>query len=605
MIIWSAFDGLFIVISIHMGFPMNDRLISRKSLMGTLPLMVPPVTVALLVGLTLRHRDWNEPFFVYSTYYVLWAMLGVYGLVLLAGWGGAWSPRAWIRENVPGILATTAIGAIVVCGVAPAFRVLADEANLLGVSKNLFFSKTANFAVTGKWYFENYWNLNEVTDRRPALFPFLVSLLHSVRGYRAENSFHLNAIVFVLFVFSAYRLAKCLGGEVFGVAAAILVAASPNTLVAARSGGFDLLAALLLLLVIQNFHDYAKQPSPRALAFLSLSLCFLAHVRVEGLGLVAVAVITLLLLRIFKWSHLRGFGFVYSLTPAFLVVRYWQTVAKAKDAEQPLSASLFGKANLIHNVRDYLQLATHPLQFDGPHSRLVMVCGGAGCLLLAFGLVRHTRARALQRPHIQFAVFVGALVAAEIVLSFSYSFGQSSQPASARLFIWLDTLVSFLAAWLLTLLGRRLTVLWNIPLQGRANAALTTFACAALFAMYLPVASDARFINALILTRESAQEWKFFEDLGDKRILVLTDRPGLFTIKDYGALDISIATGNRNCLYELSRHLYKDIYLIQEMDLETKKPRSGFEAWPDVPTEPVLEFQNTDSIFVRIARVTH
>jgi hypothetical protein len=57
--------------------------------------------------------------------------------------------------------------------VPPGFRVLADEANLVAVSKNLFFDKTANFAVTGKWYFENYWNLNQATDRRPALFPFL------------------------------------------------------------------------------------------------------------------------------------------------------------------------------------------------------------------------------------------------------------------------------------------------------------------------------------------------------------------------------------------------------------------------------------------------
>src|SRR5208283_4972409 len=99
------------------------------------------------------------------------------------------------------------------------------------------------------------------------------------------------------------------------------------------------------LIVVQRFHDYAKDPSPRALALLSLSLCLLAHVRVEGMGLLAVATVALFSLRIFRWSHLRGFGFVYSLIPVFLASRYWQSVAKAHDAEQPLSASLFGGKN--------------------------------------------------------------------------------------------------------------------------------------------------------------------------------------------------------------------------------------------------------------------
>ena len=221
---------------------MSNRLFLRKWRPRTLVLTVPPLAVALLVGATLRHHEWNEPFFVYSTYYIVLTMLVVCSLLVFRGAREGWSPRVWIRENLPGLLTTAIVGTIVLWGVAPAFRVLADEANLVGASKNLFFQKTANFPVMGKWYYENYWNIIETTDRRPTLFPFLVSLVHAVRGYHAENAFHLNAIVFGLFVFSSYRLAKCLRGDVFGVAAAILVAASPNTLVAARSAGFDLLA---------------------------------------------------------------------------------------------------------------------------------------------------------------------------------------------------------------------------------------------------------------------------------------------------------------------------------------------------------------------------
>lgn len=574
----------------------------RKLSLRTCLLFVPGVAVAILVGLTLRHKNWCEPLFVYSTYYVLAVLLGLYVLVLLDRSAGSWSPRAWVREHLAGLVTTGAVSSAVLLAVKPAYRVLADEANLIGVSKNLFTQRTANFAVTGKWYFENYWNLNQPTDRRPSLYPFLVSLLHTLRGYHAENGFHTNALIFILFVFTSYRLAKSLGGEVFGVAAAILVATNPNTVVAARSAGFDLLSVCLLLMVVQSFHSYAEQPSPRALALLALNLCLLLHVRVEGMGLVAVCLVMLFWFRVFRPSHVWGYGLVYSLIPVFLVVRYWQAVAKAHDSEQPLSSSMFGRVHFVHNVRDYVQILKHPFDVQGPHSPLLLALGAAGCVLILVRLVARARARTLPQHEIQLAWFVAALVAAEIVLTFAYSAGLPLQPASARLFIWIDTFFAFASAWLLTFLGERVGLLRE-TLRDWSGSAVTVLACAALFVLHLPVAQEARFVNALILTREAAQTWRFFEGLKDNRILILTDRPGLYTIMNYGALDISVATSNRQCLYELSRHLYKDIYLIQEMDLESKKPLAGFSAWSDVTLQTVDEFQNSESSSVRIARV--
>jgi hypothetical protein len=575
---------------------MNVRSAVRNWSLGTLSLLLP----AALVGTTLRHREYNEPFFLYSAYYVLFAMLVVYAGVRLSGPGETPSPVAWIKENLAGIVATAVVSTVVLLAVAPAFRVLADEANLVGVSKNLFFHRTANFAVTGKWYFENYWNINETIDRRPALFPFLVSLLHVVRGYHAENAFHLNAIIFVLFVFSSYRLAKSLGGELFGVAAAIAVAVSPNTLVSARSAGFDLLSTFLLVLVVQGFHDYVKQPSPRRLAILSLNLCLLVHVRYEAWALLGGAIVVLLAFRLVKRAHLQGFGFVYALMPLFLLPRYWQSVAKANDAEQPLSASLFSVSSCLQNAADYLRVAARPLEIGGPHSPLLMILGAGGCALVVRHLVRSLQSKDASVIH--FAVFVAVLLGMESVICLAYMWGKPLHAASARLFIWLDTFVSFAAAWLLTVLGRHFAL--PVPLlRRRSGAPVTVLACLTLFAMHVPVASEARFVNALILTRQAAQTWRFFETLAEKRILVLSDRPGLFTIMDYGALDISTAVSDRGLLLELSRHLYKDIYLVQEVDLATGQPLPGFASWPDVEAETVLEFQNTDSASVRIARV--
>ena len=551
-----------------------------------------------LVGITLHRPEYNELFFVHSAYYVLLAMLVIYAKVRLTELG---SLHAWTKENRAGILITTIVSIVVLAAVSPGFRVLADEANLVGVSKNLFFHKTANLAATGKWYFDNYWNIDEVTDRRPALFPFLTSLLHVIRGYHAENAFHLNAILFVLFVFSSYRLAKRLGGDLFGMTAAIAVAISPNTLVAARSAGFDLLATLLLLVVVASLRDYIDQPSSRQLAALSLTLCLLAHVRYEGWALLGGAATALFALRIVKSEHLRGHGLVYMLMPVFLLPRYWQTVAKAHDAEQPLSASLFRPSSFWHNGVEFLRVMARPWAVNGPHSPLLLILGVCGILLVAIQLGSRLRAGQLAARDVRFAAVVAVLLGIEFVVCFAYIWGNPLHPASARLFLWLDTFASFAAAWFLTWLGRRVAA--SVESYETWGLALPPVGCAILFVMSVPVASEARFMNALILTRQAAETWRFFERLGEKRILILSDRPGLFTIMDYGALEISTAGGNRNPLYELSRHLYKDIYLIQEVELATGRPLPAFDPWPDVETEPVGEFQNTESESVRISRV--
>jgi 4-amino-4-deoxy-L-arabinose transferase-like glycosyltransferase len=564
-------------------------------------LALPPLAAAALVGFTLRRPELNEPLFVQSTYYVLSTLLLLYAGLHLAKPDRV--PAAtWLKENRAGLAVTLLISWVVLSAVAPSFRVLADEANLVGVSKNLFFRHTANFAVSGKWYFENYWDVSLATDRRPALYPFLVSLLHLARGYHVENAFHLNAILFVLFVFNCYRLAKAMGGEVFGVAAAILAATNPNILIAARSAGFDFLATFVLLLVVQSFYDYIKAGTAWALAAFAMNLCLLAHVRYEGWALLLAASVTALALRVVPLSHLLRFGWLYSVLPLFLVPRYWQTIAKAKDSEQPLSSSLFGLSHVSANLREYLGVMAHPLELDGPHAPLLMPLALGGFALVLLNLVQSLRKRQLVAQTGKITLMVAVLLAVQAAICFSYFWGKTLHPASCRLYLWLDTLVAFGAAWLLTLGGRTLSVYVG-TLQRKSGAPVTLFACALLFLAHVPAAVEARFVNVMLVTREAAESWRFFANLGEKRIMVLTDRPGLFTIMDYGAADISTADANRGLLLELSRKLYQDVYMIQEVSLDTQRPLPGFDTWQDVEKQSVREFQNTASTFIRISRI--
>ncbi|MGB8299245.1 MAG: hypothetical protein WCG85_27760 [Polyangia bacterium] len=553
-----------------------------------------PVVLALgLLAVTVHKRNLMEPFFVHGTYFVLLTMVAFWAATYIIALKGTTRDTlvAWLKDNWRGLVLAGAVSLVAILAIQPALRVLADETNLLGVSKNLHFNKTADFATTGKWYYEAYWNLNVTTDRRPALFPFLVSLLHSFWGYSYTNAFHINAILIPLFVFVAYRLAKSLGGEVFGLLAGAFVVAHPITLMSARSGGFDLMAGFFALLAVKCFLDYSREPTANRLALLWLNLCMLAHVRYEGAASIVASAVVLLALRMVKWEHIRPYRFVYLFTPLFALPRIWQTIIKAGDSEQPLNATLFGWKHLSENTRNYFGLLLNPLDFHHPHSGLLLALGLVGCFIVVPSLwkLAHERERKLVKE--RFAIFAVVWVGVMMVIYLPYFWGKPLHPASARLFVPLDAFFSLMAAWLVTLLCRR-APLW-----------LPSLVAAAAVFLNVSVASEARFINELTLTRQAAQTWRYFEQLHDKNIMVVTDRPGLFTVMDYGAMDLSVAKQGTDLLFELSRHLYKDVYVIQEIDLTTKKPLPDFEIWPDKKKEAVLEFQNAENSTVRISRM--
>ena len=558
-------------------------------------LVILPILLLTLLGISIFQRSYAEPLFIHATYYFL--------LVMVLCWAGTYLIAArhltkikmvhWVKENAAGILIALGITVITALAVHPALRVLADETNLLGTSKNFFFSKTATFTTTGKWYYDNFWDAGVVIDRRPPLFPFLVSLVHILRGYSCTNVFLLNLLVLPIFVFLSYRLAKSLGGEVFGVAAALLASAHPITLISVRSGGFDFLAAFFSLLILKNFLDHCRAPSPDRLAVLWMNLCLFAELRYESGLFLPPIVFFLLIFRLVKLDYLRPYRFIYAITPAFLLPRIWQAILRGNVPEQDPGVITFSAGNFFTNTKEYFKPILAPFDYHSPHGAFVIGLGVIGCLLGIYWMVKNLRSRNRPIPELKFSVAVVGWMVLQLLIVFVYVWGRSQHPAAARLIIAIDTFFSILAAWAITAGLRRL------------KPAVTWVVCAGLFAIYLPVAAEYRVLNELTLTREAATTWRFFESLHENRILIVTDRPGLYTVMNYGALDFETAKQDPSLLEALSRHLFYDIYLVQQVDLTTHKVLPQFEIWPDRTSQPMIEFQNDANATIRISRLAH
>ncbi len=562
---------------------------------GKMALVLLPAALMALVVISVAERSYAQQLFVNTTYYFL--------LATVLCWAGTYLHAArdvhrdmvvaWVKENWPGLVIALLVTLIAGLAIHPALRILADEANLVGTSKNFWANKTATFTLSGKNYYDSYWDVDVVIDRRPSLFPFLVSLVHAVCGYSYKNAFLFNLMVLPAFVLVSYRLAKSLGGEIFAIVASLFVVAHPIMLISVRSGGFDFFAVFFALLVIKSVLDYSRTPSPARLAILWMNLCMFAEVRYESCLFIPLLVALLLLFRMLTWSTLRPYAFIYALTPAYLLPRIWQSVLRGSVPDQDPGTITFSLENFFNNAYEYFEPVLLPWHSYPAHSAIVIALGVIGCILWLRWTHTYLLSHGWKAPQLRFAVFVTAWMLLQAMIIFTYVWGRAQFPSSARLVTAIDTFFSFAAAWVLTLSLRRL---WPF---------VAVLLAAALFAMQVPIASQHRMLNRLTQTRGSATTWSFFDSLHEKRILIVTDRPNLYTIMDYGAMDFETAKNDPYLFEAFARHLFHDIYVVQQIRLSTNTLLPKFEIWPNRKLETMLEFQNDADVLIRISRLAH
>ena len=562
---------------------------------GTVVLVLVSLALIALLVIGAAGTGYAQRLFVHTTYFFL--------LATVLCWAGTYLHAArdlrretivgWVKENWPGLVIAFVVTVVAWLAVHPALRILSDEANLVGTSKNLFSSRTATFTVSGKNYYDSYWDVDVAIDRRPALFPFLVSLVHVVRGYTYENVFLFNLLVLPVFVLVAYRLAKALAGETFAIVASLLAVAHPITLISVRSGGFDFFALFFALLVLKSLLDQVREPSAARLAILWMNLCMFAEIRYESALFILPVVALLLMFRMVTWTLLRPYAFIYALTPAYLSPRIWQAVLRGSVPEQEAGAIALSVENLVNNAREYFRPVLSPLNNYPAHAGMVIALGLVGCLLWLGSHRRALRSPDWKASGPRFAAFVGGWMLLQAIVVFSYVWGRAQAPSAARLVIAIDTFFSFFAAWALTVALRR----WR-PF-------VAVLLAVAVLAIQLPIAGQHRMLNRLTQTRETATAWRFFDSLQEKRILIVTDRPDLFTIMDYGAMSFDAARQDPFIFEAFARHLFYDIYVVQQIKLSTNSPLPGYDIWPTRRLETTLEYQNDADVLIRISRLSH
>ena len=329
------------------------------------------VAILLIVGFvyllieTALDKGLAKTLVVNGTYYII-LLLVVTWLILLARTllADEFSFSSFFKKFWPGLLAAALITVSVFISVEPGYRTLADETNLISVSKSMYYDHTIYNSRMGRWFNDEYHSMYNEVPKRPVAFSFTLHLLHQIFGYSHQNGFILNGIVLFVLLFMAYAVSAHALGIVGGLAAMILIAAQPIILISATSSGFDLFATTLTAAMLLIAYFYLKKPSPDRLLLLWVTLLLLLNARYECFIYSGIVVLLLLVLREVPFSYIKERISIYGLSLFFVLPFIWQMLLTDPDLHRNNQKidHLFGLDYFITHAK---QMLTAHL---GPHS---------------------------------------------------------------------------------------------------------------------------------------------------------------------------------------------------------------------------------------------
>ncbi|WP_309398974.1 hypothetical protein [Cerasicoccus maritimus] len=480
------------------------------------------------------------------------------------------------------------------------FKVLMDEINLLGTSMRLHFDNVAMSPIRGYEINGVFLPLDDgFVDKRPLLYPFLISLLHDATGYRPENGIYLNLCLIPLTLILAYTLGVLVSNRLGGLLAMILMACFPMFSMCLHGGGFEGLNLFLILALMLTAFLYLRNPEPVTLSLLCLTVVLLSNVRYESVLFVAPVAIVILL------GYLRVEKLIFSaglyVTPILMLpvpllhrvfdldpVHSWQLVSK--DADTAFSMDYLPR-NMVQAMAMF---------FDRTHQQPVsfyLTCFGiAGCILFLILLLRETRKPGPITPILValVATCVGVVGLLAVLLFYFWDFDDVVTRRLALPIVFLMVFPGVAA----------LGGLFKSPVVMRVAIAL---ALLVLLVEVVPRNAKDMYTQEYIPGQVLQWQREFIEDHKGEYNLII-DRPGFWVTHQVPGLRRNEALKKKGLLkFHLLNQTFDNIFVVEtyNKDIIQGVLRGGVDARidEDFITEIVAEKTFNGVTLVRIVRV--
>mgnify|MGYP001079146955 CR=1 FL=1 len=533
-----------------------------------------------------------KSFYYVSGFYFIFATFLFWVFMLLPRQTSKDEVKAFlVKHGAVALLIPLLIGAMFLAS-PMAFRILADETNLLGIAASMYDEHSFNNMTSGLYYFDNYHKVHQVWGIRPIFFPFLIYLVHTLTGYSAYNGFIVNAIAGAATLWCFYWLLSRWFVRSVAVSGMLVMAAFPVFVLWVTSTGFEIVNVALAVMAFIWFYRFLEERDNHNLERLLLTLALLAQTRYES-AVFAVGILTVVAIT-FRRKEYENLTLRVLIIPWLFLPVLWQRLLKtsASDYQVYNGQQVFSLENFLKHARfafDYF-IGSEPRYGTIPVVSYLAVAG------LAVGLFLLWRNRR-SLPTTLWGMAVAATVSYVLlcVAVFSYFWGNLTSPFTIRLGIVFIPLLVLLFIIPLNLLVRR---------SQSAQKMLLLSAIAIIF-FHWPAAGKNESVTQLTLYRQYRTTVSFLEqNYPDPNIVIIADRPGLYSAHRWGAVKFNYANQHHQRMKrELKRRLYQDILVIQLIQDKDGKPLKEQTLDPAFRLKTIFESQHSATKITRISKV--
>ena len=558
--------------------------------------------------LTLPDREWMQNAFTYLSYYIMMALTATWALTLIDLYQYKQPDLSkWIQRYWKGILIAFLLALVVFVSVPKSFRVLSDETNLLSVAKSMTYNKNVQNITEGRWYYEMFWATPTTgTEKRPFLFPFFTSLIHTFLGYHVENVYILNflalwALLLLLFIALQSSL-----GYLWATCGLILVVTQPVIALSATSASFEIFNSLFIMAGFLALRSFINDPHHKTFIVLIMTLLMLANVRYESALFLVIALVVLGFGGYIKPKFISQ-SFSYALGLFFLLPLIWQRVLLVSETDSNLVGGSWIKAFRFENAQQNIVLFfKYVLEPSGQlgYAGIVNIAGIVALILIPIWALlspsflqrgeRGVQSNSINRDHWVLLICSAVSLLTLFLIVIFYQGGINDHPLNGRFYIPILVVLSVAPVYFLA----------NLLKDRQRLLGPVFIGCLMAFVFYHPVAVEDRLTNTLIIIREYKYVEAFLKKNADKNTLVVWGRPGELIVSNYGA--ISYSTANQDIdtiLSQFKNHLYSKIYVIQSIAYSNNAPLSDNVVDSRYQLKTVDQQQITGEYFYRISQV--
>ncbi len=509
-----------------------------------------------------------------------------------------WSRVDWASAVVVGLG-----GLVLLVHETFGFKILMDEIMLLGTSMSMHFDKTVLTPMRGNDIQGAFVILDGMMDKRPLFFPFLLSVVHDLTGYRPENVFVLNGILTFVFLGLVNLAGRMLAGRMAGWIGVALFAGLPLLGQNATGGGFELLNLVMILATLLLGARFIAKRDEAALAAFVLSGLLLAQVRYESmLYLLPVALIVL-----WVWCTDRRVTLPWPIVIApLLLVPYplQHQIFALRSSAWELGGQ--GQAAVYHTpfALEYLpdNIASAIRFFfanpkDQPNSLVLSIVGWIALPFFLLFLAKRVRNLRNESPAFAANAFFTIAFTAQFALLMVYFWGKFDDIVIRRL-----SLPTHL--WLVLALMGVLPQFAHAAVQ----RALLGLAVLGLLVNGVPSMAAHAYSQEYLPGRETAWRREFMAEQKRHDYLVIDNDSTMWIAHQITATPILQAIKNRGSIAVLMKNrTFSAVYVFQRFDIDEQtgkmKLRDGDDLGPEFVLETVREERMKYLTLSRLSRV--